>query len=349
MSNEPPAELPEIARARLGDERAFAAVVEPHERALFRHCYRMLGSGPDAEDALQDTLVRAWRRLETFDGSGPFGGWLYRIATNTCLDLLRARKARSDPYGVGPPSDPALPPELSARNDPWVEPVADAQLGAASDPGDEIVRREEISLAFVAALQRLPPRQRACLLLHDVLGFSHAEVADALELTPNSVNSLLFRARQVARPSEDRQPPSMTDPRLEGLLARYVEAWRLGDITGFLALVSDDVRLSMPPLEVWFGGRADVAAFIEGAIFSAARPHGVPLLGGWCNGQPAFATYEPDREGGVVASGLQVVGLDERGGALVITEIVSYRDAALPERCEFPGAIELPGGDAGLP
>ncbi len=259
-----------LSGAASGDQVAFAAVVAPYERSLFRHCYRMLGSGPDAEEALQDTLVRAWRRLGTFEASGALGGWLYRIATNVCLDALRSKRGRTDPVSLGAPSPagtaPAVPdPELA-----WVEPVADGSLISSEDPQDEVLRREDISLAFVTALQRLPPRQRACLLLHDVLGFTHDEVAEALGTSAASVNSLLFRARQAARPRGPQSCPEISDPRVQELLERYLAAWHLADIDAFVSVVTEDVRFSMPPFSEWFEGVAAVADFVEGSIFSAA-------------------------------------------------------------------------------
>ena len=331
-----------LARATSGDERAFAAVVAPHERALFRHCYRMLGSGPDAEEAVQDTLVRAWRRIDSFEASGSFGGWLYRIATNVCLDGLRSKRARLDPVSLGPSTSPdagftAPDPELS-----WVEPVADHSLVSSDDPQIEILQREDISLAFVAALQRLAPRQRACLLLHDVLGFTHAEVAAALDLSEASVNSLLFRARQAAQPRGSAL--DLTDPRVQELLERYLEAWRLADIDALVALVAEDVRFSMPPLREWFEGVEAVAGFVEAAVFSAARPHGVALHPGRCNGQPAFAVYAPDSAGVLVADGLQILTILEQSGHPVVTDIVSYRNPDLVVRCGLPARLSSDDG-----
>jgi RNA polymerase sigma-70 factor (ECF subfamily) len=299
----------------------------------------MLGSGPDAEEALQDTLVRAWRRLGTFDGSGQFGGWLYRIATNVCLDALRSKRARIDAVSLGPPSIPGTAPSAPDPDLTWIEPVADARLASGDDPQAEVLRREDISLAFVAALQRLAPRQRACLLLHDVLGFSQAEVAEALETTLDSVNSLLFRARQAARPRDDETSFAVADPRVQRLLERYVEAWRLADIDGFVALVADDVRLSMPPLSEWFDGVGAVARFVDDIVFSSARPTGVMLRAGRCNGQPAFGVYEPGSDGFVV-SGLQVLSIEEREGEPRVTDIVSYRSPELAVRCGLPERVQ---------
>jgi RNA polymerase sigma-70 factor (ECF subfamily) len=334
-----------LARAVAGDDAAFAILIQPHERSVFRHCYRMFGSGADAEDATQDTLERAWRRLTTYDGSGPFGAWLHRIATNVCLDALRRRRARIGPGGYGQPMQPGAAPVPPDPELAWVEPVSDAELtgagrgAGAGDPQDELVRREEISLAFVAALQRLAPRQRAALLLHDVLGFSHAEVSDVLGVSASAVNSLLSRARAAARESSGAPQPDVTDPRVRQLLERYVQAWRLADIDGFVRLVTEDVCFSMPPMSMWFSGRDAAAAFIEDAIFGPARPGGIRLVAGSCNGQPAFAAYAPDASGRLLVNGLQVLQLSEVGGSPLISALVSYRDAAIAIRCGLPEFI----------
>lgn len=328
-----------LSRAVQGDEVAFSAVVSPYERPLFRHCYRMLGSGPDAEEALQDTLLRAWRRIATFEASGTLGGWLYRIATNVCLDALRSKRGRTGPVTLGPPSGPGAMPGAPDPELTWVEPVADASLMSSGDPQDEVLRREDISLAFIAALQRLPPRQRACLLLHDVLGFTQAEVAVALEISANSTNSLLYRARQAARPRGPERSLDISDPRAQELLERYLQAWHLADIAAFVALVAEDVRLSMPPLSEWFEGATAVAGFVERVIFSAARPYGVALRPGRCNGQAAFAVYEPGPDGALVAGGLQVVTIGERDDKALVTEIVSYRGPELVVRCGLPDRV----------
>jgi RNA polymerase sigma-70 factor (ECF subfamily) len=329
-----------LALAVAGDDTAFATLVTPYQRPVFRHCYRMLGSGLDAEDAVQDALERAWRRLASYDGSGSFGAWLHRIATNVCLDILRTRRARVSPAGLGPPAAPGSVPAPPDPEVAWVEPVSDLALGGTGDPELTVVRREEISLAFVAALQRLAPRQRAALLLHDVLGFSHAETADVLAVSTSAVNSLLSRARETVRVAQGDPVPEMTDPRVRRLLERYVRAWQLADIDGFVQLVADDIRFSMPPLSTWFDGRDAVAQFIDNAIFAAARPYGVTLRPGWCNGQPAFATYEPDGTGRLAASGLQILQVAEVNGEPLIIALVSYRDPAIAVRCGLPAIID---------
>lgn len=334
-----PGEAELLSQAAAGDQTAFAMLVEPHQRAIFRHCYRMLGSGTDAEDATQDTLVRAWRGLPGYGGSGAFGGWLHRIATNVCLDRLRGQQRRLDPVAEVPPADPDAALVSGGPGRLFVEPVSDLELAGLADPQQQVVRREEISLAFVAALQRLAPRQRAALLLHDVLGFAHAEVAQVLQVSPGAVNSLLSRARQTVRSKPWAPPADPASPAVRELLDRYLRAWQLADITGFVQVVADDVRLSMPPLLTWFDGRDAVAAFVEAEIFARARPHGVPMRAGWCNGQPAFATYEPGGQGRLTASGLQILELDGRGGRPRVTAIVSFRDPALAARCGLPASL----------
>jgi RNA polymerase sigma-70 factor (TIGR02960 family) len=334
-----PAETALLARAVAGDGAAFAELTGPHRRAVFRHCYRMLGSGADAEDASQDTLERAWRKLASYDGSGPFAAWLQRIATNICLDGLRARRTRIGPADYGPPAAIGAALGEPDRDLAWVEPVRDFDLFGAADPQDQVVRNEEISLAFVAALQRLAPRQRAALLLHDVLAFTHDEVAEVLSTSTTAVNSLLSRARETVRANAGVPESSITDPRVQQLLERYLRAWRLADIEGFVLLVAEDIRFSMPPLTAWFQGRAAVAAFIEEAIFAAARPHGIHLEAGACNGQPAFATYEPDAEGRLVVSGLQILQVASTDGQPLITALVSYRDPAIAIRCGMPAVL----------
>jgi RNA polymerase sigma-70 factor (ECF subfamily) len=207
------------------------------------------------------------------------------------------------------------------------------------DPQDEVVRREEISLAFVAALQRLAPRQRAALLLHDVLAFTHAEVGEVLGVSTTAVNSLLSRARESVRSTAGRPQPDIGEPRVRQLLDRYVRAWQLADIDGLVQLIAEDIRFSMPPLTAWFDGREAVAAFIENVIFAPARPHGIHLRAGSCNGQPAFATYDPDGQGRLVASGLQVLQLASVDGQPLIIALVSYRDPALAIRCGLPAVL----------
>lgn len=334
-----PADPGLIARAAAGDNAAFAELIRPYQRPVFRHCYRMLGSGADAEDATQDTLERAWRKLATYDGSGRFDAWLQRIATNVCLDGLRARRARIGPADYGPSAAPGAAPAPPDPELSWVEPVADSDLYGTRDPQDEVVRREEVSLAFVAALQRLAPRQRAALLLHDVLAFTHAEAGEVLQVSPAAVNSLLSRARETVRSAVGQPSPGISEPRARQLLDRYLRAWHLADIDEFVLLITEDVRFSMPPLAAWFEGREAVAAFVKDVIFAPAGPRGIHLQAGSCNGQAAFGTYEPDAGGRLAVTGLQVLQLAAVDGRPLITAVVSYRDPALAVRCGLPPAL----------
>ena len=266
-----------LERALGGDADAFEELTKQYRGRLFRHCYRMLGSGHDAEEAVQDTLTRAWQRMNTFGNGGSFSSWLYRIATNICIDRLRGRRRRIHPISLGPPARAGSMPQPGGVDLDWIEPAGDVPLGLAGDPAVTTLRRERVSLAFVAALHLLSPRERAALLLHDVLEFTHDEVAEVLATSNSAINSLLYRAREVVKGSVAVASPDPDDPAVKTLLARYVRAWELADISEFVATVSDDVRFSMPPLPTWYEGSDSVAAFVEAAIFGPARPYGVPI------------------------------------------------------------------------
>lgn len=334
---------PTIVRAQRGDEAAFAELADRHRVRLFHHCYRMLGSGHEAEDAVQDVLLRAWQRLDTFDGRGSFPGWLYRIATNLCIDRLRVRRPRLHPVSLGPPAGSGTMPTAPSPDLDWIEPVADQTLGLGEDPAHTAQRRERISLAFVAALQRLSARQRAALLLHDVLDFTHVEVAEVLDTSVSAVNSLLYRARETIGSPAIAAPADPDDLTVQALLARYVRAWELADVAELLATVHADVRFAMPPLTTWYQGSASVAAFVEAAVFAPARPHGVAMRSGRANGQPALATYAPGPDGTLVVDGLQVLDVDPATN--LVAAITSFRDPDLAIRCGFAPAI--PAAPAG--
>jgi RNA polymerase sigma-70 factor (ECF subfamily) len=298
----------------------------------------MLGSGPEAEDAVQDTLLRAFRAIDSYRGTGEFAGWLYRIATNICLDRLRGRRLRTHPVLFGPPAQSADELGLIEDGPGWVEPVADEQLGIGIDPQEALLARETISLAFIASLHQLPPRQRAALLLHDVLGFTPLEVAEVLAATPSAVNSLLHRARKSAALTPEDQPLPVDDPRVEELASRYLQAWELADLDAFVDVVTDDITFSMPPLPQWFAGRENVAGFVEAAIFAPSRPYGVTVRLGRCNGQLAVAAYEPTGHGSLGVSGLQVLDLRE-GDEPLVSAITSFRIPELAVRCGFPARL----------
>ncbi|MGH3374577.1 MAG: sigma-70 family RNA polymerase sigma factor [Actinoallomurus sp.] len=284
-----------ISEARAGDGEAFRALTEPHRRELHVHCYRMLGSFQDAEDALQDTLLSAWRGLGGFDGRASIRTWLYRIATNRCLDALRSASRRPakewDIPGVEPP-EPTRLGEIV-----WLEPFPNALLDGAIDvplgPEARYEQAESISLAFVTALQVLPPRQVAVLVLRDVLGFHATEVAAMLDTTVESVKSALKRARTGLRrrepPAVDREPPPAADsPTENAIVANFVHAWETADIDALVALLTDDVFMSMPPLPLEYQGRDAVARFCAGIYGAGRRFDLVPTR---ANGQPAFGSY----------------------------------------------------------
>jgi RNA polymerase sigma-70 factor (TIGR02960 family) len=284
-----------ISRARAGDGDAFRELTEPHRRELQVHCYRMLGSFQDAEDALQDTLLAAWQGLGGFEGRASIRTWLYRIATNRCLNALRAasrRPAREwDIPGVEPPEPTRLGEVV------WLEPFPDALFeGAITVPPGPEARYEQseaISLAFVTALQALPPRQVAVLILRDVLGFHASEVAGMLDSTVESVNSALKRARAGLagrRPADAGRepPPAPGSPAEDAIVARFVSAYEAADIDALVALLTDDVFTSMPPMPLEYAGRDAVARFFASILGSGRRFDLVPTR---ANGQPAFGAY----------------------------------------------------------
>ena len=284
-----------ISRARAGDGEAFRALTEPHRRELHVHCYRMLGSFQDAEDALQDTLLSAWRGLGGFDGRASLRTWLYRIATNRCLDALRSASRRPAKEWDIPAFEPPEPTRLGEVV--WLEPYPDALLEGAANlplgPEARYEQTESISLAFVTALQLLPPRQLAVLILRDVLGFHADEVADMLDTTIESVKSALKRARtglQRHRPpaAGHEPPPAAGSPAEDAIVAKFVNAYESADIDALVALLTDDVFISMPPLPLEYQGRDAVARFCAPMFGAGRRFDLVPTR---ANGQPAFGTY----------------------------------------------------------
>ena len=302
-----------MSRARTGDGEAFRELTEPHLRELQVHCYRMLGSYQDAEDALQNTLLSAWQGLEGFEGHASLRTWLYRIATNRCLDARRSASRRPgkewDVPGVEPPEPTRLGEVV------WLEPLPDALFGGSIDvslgPEARYEQTESISLAFVTALQLLPPRQVAVLVLRDVLGFQATEVAEMLDSSVESVNSALKRARanleRQLPPARDRDlPPDPGSPTEEAIVAKFVAAWESANLDALVALLTDDVFISMPPMPFEYEGRDLVARFCA-LLFDAGR--NFDLVPTRANGQPAFGTYLRTRGGIRHATGLYVLTL----------------------------------------
>ena len=284
-----------ITRARAGDGNAFQELTEPYRRELQVHCYRMLGSFQDAEDALQDTLLAAWQGLDGFEGRASIRTWLYRIATNRCLSALRSASRRPAKEWNIPEVEPPEPTRLGEVV--WLEPYPDALLQGAIDmplgPEARYEQTEAISLAFVTALQVLPARQRAVLILREVLGYQANEVADMLDSTVESVNSALKRARASLQhrlpPTDEHEPPPAPDsPAEQALVAKFVRAWESADLDALVALLTDDVFASMPPMPLEYEGRDVVASFCA-SIFRAGRRF--DLVPTRANGQPAFGAY----------------------------------------------------------
>jgi RNA polymerase sigma-70 factor (ECF subfamily) len=298
--------------ARGGDEGAFRRIVEDHHGELYAHCYRMLGSLHDADDALQDTLLRAWRALPAFEGRSSLRTWLYRIATNACLDAIARRPKRVLPIDYGPPSLASADPGQPLVESVWVEPYPDEALGIRNGyaaPEARYEQREAVELAFIAALQHLPATQRAVLILRDVLGFSAREVAESLETTVASVNSALQRAHKAvdARLPERSQQAtlrSLGDERTRELVDAYVDAWQRGDVDGLMALLAEDAVFSMPPWASWWRGRRTIADFASAAVEFCAEARPVAIR---ANGQSALAYYHRDETGRFAAAAIDVI------------------------------------------
>jgi RNA polymerase sigma-70 factor, ECF subfamily len=302
--------------ARGGDEDAFRDIVEAHRSELHAHCYRMLGSLHDAEDALQEALLRAWRGFPRFAGRSSLRSWLYKIATNACLDAIARRPKRVLPVDYGPASAPRVDPGEPLVESVWIEPYPDETLGLEDGfaaPDARYEQREAVELAFVAAMQHLPARQRAVLILREVLGFSAREVADSLETTVASVNSALQRARKTVNdrlPDQSQQETlrSLGDERIRDLVQAYVDAWARGDVDALRALLAEDAVFSMPPWASWWRGRETIAGFAKSAAEVCAESLTVPTR---ANGQPAVAYYHLDAETGrYLPAAIDVVTLE---------------------------------------
>jgi RNA polymerase sigma-70 factor, ECF subfamily len=316
----------ELLRAALdGDQARFGLLVAPHVRELHVHCYRMLGSFHDAEDATQETLLRAWRHLDTFQGRGPLRAWLYRIATTTCLKQLESRRRR----------------RLAARPEgaevPWLEPYPDRLLDElphdGPDPAAVAEQRESVALAFVVALQQLTARQRAVLVLREVVGWSAAEVAGLLETSVPAVNSALQRARATlgqAGPTAGMSARSLPAQE-QDVLRRFMLAWQRRDLAGLAALLAEDAVLEMPPQSLRYLGREQVARFF-GAVPADGRLDRIRLVATRANGQPALAAYVPAADGASRAYGVMVlVVVEDR-----IQAIIGFQDASLFQAFGLP-------------
>ncbi len=330
-----------LAAAKAGSEDAFAALVEPFRRELIAHCYRMLGSHADAEDALQDCLLRAWRGLARFEGRSSLRSWLYRIATNACLRAIERRPTRLSPVDYSSAWDPQTGPADSVNDPIWLEPFPDEMLGLAGPAGPDVryEQRESIELAFIAALQHLPARQRAVLILRDVLGFSARETCAVLEMTPVSIDSALQRAHR----SVDERLPSQTqqetlrqlgDEELGQLVERYVAAWERNDVDAVVSMLAEDAKMAMPPLPNWYANRADIEAFLRATPLSGVRRW--RMIATSANGQPAVAGYAwDDAAGAYLPYALTVLSI--RAGK--IDEIMAFLSPGVLSRFDLPASI----------
>jgi RNA polymerase sigma-70 factor, ECF subfamily len=271
--------------------------LEAHRSELTAYCYRMLASPFEAEDAVQETLIRAWRSYDRFEGRAALRSWLYRIATNVCLDMLGSRERRAMPMDLGPSQAPEAANLRILPETTWIQPIPDGLVAPEGDPADVAVGRETIRLAFVAALQHLPPRQRAALILCEVLRWKASEVAELLETSVASVNSALQRARatlEAGKVSASDPAPALSEADRE-LLARYVAAFERYDIDALTALIREDATQSMPPYDLWLTGRDDILTWWFGPGIECAGSRVIPTMS--ANGSPAFGQYKPSRSG----------------------------------------------------
>ena len=328
-----------LARARAGDEDAFGILVVPYLRELHAHCYRMLGSVHDAEDVLQEVLMRAWRHLGTFDGRGSVRGWLYRIATNRCL-TARSRAAAAPAPVLSPPPPPPNAPEVEVTE---LEPYPDEwlrELAGRGDPAGSYEVRESVQLAFLTVIQLLPPRQRAVLLLRDALGFSAAETAQILQVTQAAVTSALQRARatlETHRASGRLRPASAPDPRAERELAdRFTAAWHACDIPALVSVLAGDCLLTMPPAPLAYRGRAAIGSFFA-TVPAGGDLTAIRLLPARANGQPAVAAYLRD---GSTAKAYGIMVLTVHAG--LISEITGFADPSLFPLFGLPAQTDWP-------
>lgn len=322
-----------LEAARAGDETAFATLVAPHRRELTALCYRMSGSIHDAEDLVQDALLRAWKGLPGFAGESSLRTWLYRITTNVCLNAIEARKARLLPTDLGPPDDGtgAMAPLFEPI---WLEPCpSDLYIDAAPSPEARYGMRESVALAFMTALQHLNAKQRALVVLHDVLGWSASECAELLELSTASVNSALQRARETL--DKRRAAPRTDDDAVRSLLDRYVRAWETSDVQGLVALLHEDATLAMPPIPQWLQGAPAIGASMETMVFASA-PSGVfRLHATTASDAPAFAVYRRAESGAYEPYALQILSMHDGR----VDGIVAFLDVRLFARFGLPATL----------
>jgi RNA polymerase sigma-70 factor (ECF subfamily) len=327
-----------LKAAVAGDEGAFAQLVAPYRRELRAHCYRMSGSLHDADDLLQDSLLRAWKGLKGFEGRSSLRTWLYKVTTSACLDALDGKAARSLPTSAGPAADPAAPMGPPRLDPVWLEPCPEELLASESSQSPEALyaARESVAFAFLVALQNLPPKQRAVLILRDVLGMQATECAGLLDLTVAAVNSALQRARETLESRSgalhgEAAPPE--DEATRTLLGRYVSAWELADVSALVALLHEEATLCMPPLAEWLEGRAAIGQSIGRMVLVPEARGAFRLVPTRANGMPAFAAYQRDPASGSFRPfGIHVLAIED--GA--IKAITAFLDPTLLARLGLP-------------
>ena len=288
--------------------------LEEHRSELRGYCYRMLASPFDADDAVQETLIRAWKNYDSFEQRSSLRSWLYRIATNVCLDMHRAGQRRARPMDLGPAREPVIGNLAEQPETTWLEPAPDSILASnTADPAEAAVARDSIRLAFVAALQHLPPKQRAALILCEVLQWKAAEVAELLDTTTASINSALQRARATLEqtPNQPGTPADQLSSEERELLVRYVKAFEAYDIDALTKLIHEDATQSMPPYDLWLSGRDDIFTWWFGPGIGCKGSRVIPTIS--ANGSPAFGQYKPDPNGGYEPWALQVLELRDGG------------------------------------
>jgi RNA polymerase sigma-70 factor (ECF subfamily) len=298
--------------------------LEPYRAELTAYSYRMLGSPFDAEDAVQDAFVRAWRSRDRFEGRAALRSWLYRITTNVCIDMLNSKERRIRPMDLGPAQEPVATNLHTRPEATWLEPMPMQLVAPERDPADVAVERESLRLALVAALQHLPPRQRAALILREVLRWEASEVADLLDTSVASVNSALQRARATlakSNVSTDDRPPPLSDSD-RALLERYVAAFERYDITALTSLIREDATQSMPPYDMWLSGRDDIFGWWFGPGIGCQGSRVIPAVS--ANGMPTYGQYKPSPQGGHEPWALQVIQLSEGK----IADITFFLDTA---------------------
>ncbi|MDJ0396092.1 sigma-70 family RNA polymerase sigma factor [Rhodococcus sp. G-MC3] len=322
--------------ATVAEGDAFVSQFDPYRRELLAHCYRMTGSIHDAEDLVQETYIRAWRGYSKFEGRSSMRTWLYRIATNTCLTALEGKAKRPLPTGLGAPSSDPTDDLVAQHEIAWLEPIADSELSDSGDPAAIVVGRESIRLAFVAALQHLSSRQRAALLMREVLQWKASEVAEALATTTTAVNSLLQRARaqldEIA-PTEDGVLELSTE-RTQDLLKKYVDSFERYDIDQLVELFTEDAVWEMPPFEGWYQGAENIGTLIKGNC-PAQKAGDMRMVATSANGQPAYGLYMRDESGVHKAFQLHVVDVSgER-----VKHVACFFDLTLFERFGLPDQL----------